>query len=493
MYLERRMGDTELSYYLPSRGDGVNDMYLHLGCRTHPLNVARARVCLVWAILRLKHPLLASKVYTHDYDHVNFTYVPPRNALEAVFSADLNLEYRNQTSRKLVDSYLNGPRTLSDDRLSYLMVNTAPALLSQSASEVDCDFLICAAHFIGDGMALHQFANDFFALLCSQNILSDLYDLLDTELLNRQNVQLKQMLPMSLEDRLPTTSGGPLKHLASRVDYQRSQGKLIGGQAFPKQSGKLRNTVVHNVCIDTARTKVILKKCKENGVSVSSALFAVCNIAWARTQYKTPELPSMMYSALNIRPSLIQNPSLHDSYWFLAIGFFNVVLPSFIPTSGDLATTFWHRSREAKKQSALAMKSPMLISRCRQMASERSERAQAWGRMDDGNPPAATSKKSAKLPLFGKASERPPSTALMGLSLLGNLDSIYKHATYPTIQLHTLTTGSRQRSGGMLLFGYTFVGKLWVSLGYDENGFQKDVVESFWKNVLGTIDEFMLH
>lgn len=26
---ERRMGDTELSYYLPSRADGVNDMYVH--------------------------------------------------------------------------------------------------------------------------------------------------------------------------------------------------------------------------------------------------------------------------------------------------------------------------------------------------------------------------------------------------------------------------------------------------------------------------------
>jgi hypothetical protein len=27
------------------------------------------------------------------------------------------------------------------------------------------ELFICAAHFIGDGMALHQFANDFFGLL----------------------------------------------------------------------------------------------------------------------------------------------------------------------------------------------------------------------------------------------------------------------------------------------------------------------------------------
>ena len=29
------------------------------------------------------------------------------------------------------------------------------------------DLMICATHFLGDGMALHQFANDFFVLLAS--------------------------------------------------------------------------------------------------------------------------------------------------------------------------------------------------------------------------------------------------------------------------------------------------------------------------------------
>ena len=30
VYLERKMGDTELSYFLPSRQSGVNDMYVHV-------------------------------------------------------------------------------------------------------------------------------------------------------------------------------------------------------------------------------------------------------------------------------------------------------------------------------------------------------------------------------------------------------------------------------------------------------------------------------
>jgi|SRR5712671_7843555 len=89
----------------------------------------------------------------------------------------------------LIESYLNGPRTLSNERLSYLIVSqtptvddqlptppsTPPTLADTSAESVEpleagnrvsnYELFICAAHFIGDGMALHQFGNDFFSLL----------------------------------------------------------------------------------------------------------------------------------------------------------------------------------------------------------------------------------------------------------------------------------------------------------------------------------------
>ena len=34
-YVERKLGDTELSYFLPSRESGVNDMYVHSRSRIH--------------------------------------------------------------------------------------------------------------------------------------------------------------------------------------------------------------------------------------------------------------------------------------------------------------------------------------------------------------------------------------------------------------------------------------------------------------------------
>jgi hypothetical protein len=202
----------------------------------------------------------------------------------------------------------------------------------------------------------------------------------------------------------------------------------------------------------------------------------------------------MLYSALNMRPYLMADKRLNDSYLFAAIGYFNVVLPTFLPQSGKIAGKFWHRARSAKAQSIKAVKTPMAVSRCRQMGRERRAQARVWAREDDDKlagsfkkPIVLASSSPGKL-----EKEKVPSNALMGLSLLGDLDATYKHTTFPEIKLDTITSGTRQRSGGMLLFGYTFVGKLWVNFGYDKNGFREDVVNRFWTQVIRAIDEFLL-
>lgn len=99
----------------------------------------------------------------------------------------------------LIDSYLNGPRTLSNDRLSYLIVSQSdfddillspppsPSVelesidLDEDGSTSNYDILICATHFLGDGMALHQFANDFFGILGSSQNNAELVGTLEQE------------------------------------------------------------------------------------------------------------------------------------------------------------------------------------------------------------------------------------------------------------------------------------------------------------------------
>ncbi|GJE85813.1 hypothetical protein PsYK624_018920 [Phanerochaete sordida] len=526
-YFERKMGDTELSYYLPSRQSGVNDMYLHLGLNAPEHLMSWARVRTVWAILRLRHPLLSAAAQMHDYDDVRFVYRVPDASDDVLRDAEANLEYRAQGKDELIDSYLNGPRTLSNSRLSYLVVShteedPAEAILtpprtpspsaetfepSSSPSEDDAraptqyDLLICAMHFIGDGMALHTFANDFLGLLGSEQSASDLEAMLRAEWAERWQDKDNDasILPTALEDNMPIT-WNKLRGAAASVDFEISQQKLVGGQAFPKRKHPERHTIVPTISFPEDRTKVMLKKCKAKGVSISAALFAICNVAWARTSDSSKELPALMYSALNLRPYFtVKRPSPWDSYWFISIGYFNVILPSFVPSDRTRAeTTFWHRARSAKEQSARAAKHPLLVSRTQEMAKVRGARARAWGREDDEKengtwtPPTPSANAVPHREPVLPARAKVPSTALIGLSLLGNLDGMYKHATFPNIKLHTLTTGSRQRHGAMLLFGYTFVGKLWVSLGYDENGFAEGVVDKFWTECLQAIDEYLV-
>ncbi|KAF9535684.1 hypothetical protein CPB83DRAFT_901373 [Crepidotus variabilis] len=485
--VERQLGETEVSYFLPSRESGVNDMYLHLGCLAQPNHIDRDRIRLAWTIMRLRHPLLGSKVIMNDYNDIRFRYETPLSPDAALTIADQNLEFRSQTKDALIDSYLNGRRTLSNERLSYLVVAFTK---TQEDVEHNFDFLICATHFLGDGMALHQFANDFFGLLGGSIDEAGLRQKLEAEW--KDYCASEMPLPSSLEDRLPLNLSSKFRQAAAQVDFQLSQKRDIGGHAFPKQSKGERHTVVPTVSYDSVKTKKILSTCKTHGVSISAALFAICNVAWSRVQSKNRHLPIMMYSALNLRPNLRAEKRLHDSYWFIAIGYFNIILPSFLPIKGDLPSIFWHRARSAKVQSASAAKHSMAVSRCFETAKLRGARARLWAKEDDDKaagivPPPKPVCADSKTPQKPKV----PSTALMGLSLLGNLDGIYKHVNFPSIKMHTLTTGSRQRSGGMLLFGYTFAGKLWVSFGYDENGIEEATVKCFWDGVANAIDEFL--
>ena len=103
-----------------------------------------------------------------------------------------------------------------------------------------------------------------------------------------------------MEDRLPSPPASKLRQIAAVVDFNLSQRKIIvsvvltlevnlyllyakkGGHTFPRRLKSPRKTKVWTISFDPAKTKTILKNCKARGVSISSALFAIFNIAWAR-------------------------------------------------------------------------------------------------------------------------------------------------------------------------------------------------------------------
>ena len=106
------------------------------------------------------------------------------------------------------------------------------------------------------------------------------------------------------------TDPNRFRRVAGRIDFQNCLDKQIvrvagncgdtlfislllqGGQAFPRRSDPVRHTVVPTASYDEKQTKTMLKACKAQGVSISSAMFAICNIAWARmSPREKQELP----------------------------------------------------------------------------------------------------------------------------------------------------------------------------------------------------------
>ncbi|ORY69307.1 hypothetical protein BCR35DRAFT_269770, partial [Leucosporidium creatinivorum] len=503
---KRRLGPTEVSYYLGSRGEGVesgvNDMYLHIGFKARASLMNPERLLDIWTELTSRHGLLAATVEYENVNEVRFCYEPPKNAAAARAKAKSLMEVRaGQDQKELLDSYLNGSRTLSDERLSYLVFSTPetsflPADLEQ---EQEYDMHLFCTHFLGDGMALHTTANELFTLLAAKpaeegepNIKKDGEE-------EEPAAFEVEKLAQAMESKLTTPEGwGRMAWAGARVEFNRTQAKLVGGQAFPRAKLGERRTLVPTISYDSATTKKALSSCKSHSTTISHAIFALSNIAYIRSTTagtgkgeRDERLPSMLYSALNLRPYLQSG----GDWYHIAIGYYNIILPSFLPSTISAAEAFWYRASVVRKQTSEVVKSKWMASRAKLMALERERRAVGFEREDER-------RRAPKVvvPEVNKVEEKVeekkkvvvPSTALMGLSMLGNLDGMYAHKNYHGLQLHTLTTGSRQRPGALLLFAYTFAGKLWLSLGYDSMGFQEGVIESWWTEMQKGVDEFLL-
>lgn len=300
-------------------------------------------------------------------------------------------------------------------------------------------------------------------------------------------------------------------------------------------------------------------------------MFAVANIAWLRVLERAKRAtrveeggddkvkaikdwankcvgPTLMYTAMNLRPLLsphayvpppppssglsssshIKKPREEKdvappSAGYIALGYFNVMLPGDLPRSIASAprsrqeaqahhVEFWSRARSTKKQTSEAVHSPHLLSRNVLMGVERGVRSVKFAMEDDGYVPrpagiagptptpkpavvAVTTKTVAPV-----AQKPPPAAALLGFSLLGSIDGLYHYESYPSITPTLLRCGTRKAYGGILLFCYTFRGALYVSIGWDEKAFPEFEVEgeggvgirAFYQELRRGVGEFLL-
>jgi hypothetical protein len=230
--------------------------------------MSQLRILHIWALLLLSHPLLSSEIKASSHQHVNFNHQIPTTLDQALQKAYNRFNYFTQEDNlNIVDEYLNGPRTLGNERLSMLFI--------KAVGHGKWEVMLTATHFLGDGMALHTFMNDFYTILGSDKTTVVLKD----DIISRLGKKVD--MPGSLENRLQHT--GAMARIVGNEEYIRSEGKNIGGQSFPSSRIKReRKTVVSTFAYGEDETTRILGKCKANGVTIAHAVFALCNIAWAR-------------------------------------------------------------------------------------------------------------------------------------------------------------------------------------------------------------------
>jgi hypothetical protein len=173
-------------------------------------------------------------------------------------------------------------------------------------------------------------------------------------------------------------------------------------------------------------------------------MFALSNVAHIRSSPSIDaKLPTMLYSALNLRPYLKGS----GDWYHIAIGYYNIILPSFLPSTSSPVDAFWHRAASVRAQTSKVVKSKFLPCRSQLMALEREQRAIGFEIEDErrrqeklraaaalsdtmtglGLTPVSTPKLAPAAIITEKTQETAqappktaPNTALMGLSMLGS-------------------------------------------------------------------------
>ncbi|KAJ7058094.1 hypothetical protein C8F01DRAFT_1255978 [Mycena amicta] len=508
----RKLSSNELSYFLQSRADGANDLFILVEVQAPEALLTPLRIQIVWAILRLRHTLLASRVQMKPgcYDDARFVYASPASPQDALLEAAQSVQtYNDVPLAKLADDFLNGPRKLSSEILSRLDI-----VRQRRGSEGVYMFTLFMTvhHMINDARGIYEVMDVALELLAGfggpdrsrTRTDEELLGVLNEEWMKRWGSPMHSwhVIPAATEDRLLPLPRSKLQQACDRVEYENIQSRYIGAHSFNRidnPSSKKSKTRFIRIRFDVAQTKAILAKCKSERVSPANAIFGLINITWIRLAARHPSLvssipnfPMLMYTAISLREHLPPATEL-SSHLSLALGYHNVVLPAFAPTERSLREVFWARSREAQRQMRAFTRSPLLLSRSLVACEERGRRAKMWARIDDeaaGLLPPSPSPAPSPEPAKQKSI---PSIALMGVSQSGDTSKIYRTHLYPSLKIVDTIGGPRRGKGaGMFVYTRTTLEQFGILLLWDEGAYAQGLAEQFVEMVVDGMREYVL-
>ncbi|KAJ7913894.1 hypothetical protein B0H13DRAFT_1612148 [Mycena leptocephala] len=492
------------SYFLPSRAYGLNDMISGITIHAPPALISSLRVRIVWAIMRLRHSLMACRVEMAPgcYDDAQFVYTPPSSPSEALTEATSYVRmFGDITGPDLLHTFLNGPRILSSDCLSRLDVARHDEV---SPGIHEFYFVFMLHHMINDSRGMHQTIQSIFELLGgpatpggSPRTDAELAKILDHEWRQRWDAHAHGGIVPATEVRILGLARSKFHEAAWKVDNQSIQRRFIGGQVFPRTKSPVKDVRLIQAQFNESQTLAISSKCKAKRVTVGNVTFGLINLAWIRLCAAHPEidapkdLPMLMYTAISLRHYLRPASPL-ESYMSLALDYFNVVLPTFLPENTDSHKMFWARCRAAQCQVSKYAQSPLHMQRAIVTNAVRGERAKVWARIDDEADGTLPPTPRAPAPAPAPGPKPPPSIALIGVSQSGDGAAIYRTEAYPSIKLVDSAGGTRKASNGLIFYTGTFLGKFCMVLLWDAAPIAPGLMEEFWRYVVDGMHEYVL-
>ncbi|KAK7044521.1 hypothetical protein R3P38DRAFT_2690151 [Favolaschia claudopus] len=511
----RTLSSNELSYFLPSRAYGLNDTYNRIIFHAPPSLVSPLRVHIAWAIIRLRHSLMACRVEMSPgkYDEAQFVLRLPSSPSDAVAQAASSLRsFDDVPGTRVLSQALNGPRVLSSDRLSSIHI----ALHGEVSPGIhEFHFVYMLHHMINDSIAMYRTQDLMCELLGGSETPGglprtdfELGKILEREWTQRcgaQRIPHHAIIP-SAEDRIQGRTPSKFRDAAWMVDNENIQKRFIGGHVVPRlkrtnPKNRLAQLRWFKASFDVAQTSAIIAQCKAKRVTLANAMFVVISFAWIRLCASRPDLterkdlPMLMYTAINLQRYLRPTSPL-DSYISLALEYHNVVLPAFIPRDIDPVKIFWARGREAQRQMFRHAHSPLLLNRAVVTGKLRGQRAKAWARLDDeadGTLPPTRRTISVPSPKSDSGQEPPPALALVGLSNVGDsYATVFRPQLYPSIAVQEVGGIGRGGPGGMIFQTRTFKGRFSINLVFDEPAFTPGLVEDFWRLVVDGLHVYVL-
>ncbi|SCZ88171.1 BZ3500_MvSof-1268-A1-R1_Chr2-1g04236 [Microbotryum saponariae] len=518
----------------------------------HGVDVLQRRVLLAWTRLRTLHLSLAYTVHDGpqgEMQHVPgvrnrvFRYHVPQNDRDAIEQAWRTVHVQHSSdpgkaARELQQQQvLNGPRSQLQQSscLARMVVIINDAQSSDADSHLDPVFMLALSHVISDGISIVNAMRDFFELLtspwpptpptsppytrCLDELDPDSVFLWDVApgVLSAWNLtapeaeQLSQ-LTLATEDlwpSLPLDSPNSASVARKRWFWAITRTIMLNRHrrapemfAFPRLSfagvgNELPRTEWLTLKLNVEKSQRIVGVCRRERISPSMLLYSIMSIVVSR--FFASATSSLGYRPLKIGfPSSIRpflDPSLKakgpdfTSDLAIRLTFGHIALPFYDTEAQELCgerlkwrifkgarlakRQFDTRFREQERGFFLADNYHRMLFRVLSAA---------------GQDPVPIEEPSTVInaSMIGDLDRLLPSS----FPLLATLENKASNTPPPTLDITDLSIGTRLHRGeGMFTEVYTFGRRLYVSVGFDEQIYEKAFIES---SILGAIESVLL-